>query len=316
MFRFKLSVLALGCALAAGAAAGVDAGALQPARVDAHAGRAAMFDATRAGTRIVAVGEHGYVLLSDDDGKTQRQAKSVPVDFALTSVSFADPRHGWAAGHGSAIIHTSDGGETWSLQHRDSTVDQPFFTVYFRDAQTGWAAGLWSLLLATRDGGKSWTPVSLPPPEGRKRADLNLFKIFPGGAGELFIAAEQGTVLHSSDDGQHWRYLSTGSKASLWAGIATPGHALLVAGLRGKMLRSTDNGASWTPVVSGTEGSVTQLASDGTALWASSLDGSLMRSSDDGLSWTRAVAGTSSLSAIAARSDGSYVRYAKQGGAQ
>ncbi|MDP3672794.1 MAG: YCF48-related protein [Telluria sp.] len=313
MIRFKMSALALACALGAGAAGAAEEVALRAARLDPHAARAAMLDATRAGNRIVAVGEHGYVLLSDDDGKTQRQAKSVPVDFALTSVSFIDARQGWAAGHGSAIIHTVDGGETWSLQHKDSKVDQPFFSVYFRDAQTGWAAGLWSLLLATSDGGKSWTQVSLPLPEGRKRADLNLLKIFPGAGHELFIAAEQGTVLHSADGGQGWRYLATGSKASLWSGTATPAGTLLVAGLRGKMLRSTDKGASWKPVALGTEGSVTQLKSHGAALWASSLDGSLLRSLDDGLSWTAAASAGGALTAIAARSDGSYLSYAKQG---
>ena len=54
--------------------------------------------ATRAGKRIVAVGDHGVVLLSDNDGKTYRQAKTVPVSSTLTAVAFTDASTGWAAG--------------------------------------------------------------------------------------------------------------------------------------------------------------------------------------------------------------------------
>ncbi|MRV71796.1 glycosyl hydrolase [Duganella sp. FT92W] len=290
-----------------------NAAALQPARADAHAAQAMMLDATRAGRRIVAVGEHGYVLMSDDDGATQRQARAVPADMTLTAVSFADARHGWAVGHGGVIVHTADGGETWSLQRQDAAADQPLLTVYFRDAQHGWAAGLWSLLLATSDGGKTWRQVALPPQDGGKRADLNLLKIFPSQGGQLFIAAERGMVLRSRDDGASWQYLATGSKASLWSGTAAGGHTLLVAGLGGRMLRSTDDGASWAVVDAGTAGSITQLQADAGSVWASSLDGRLLRSADDGRTWETVGAAGEPLTAIAARTGGAYLRYTRRG---
>ncbi|HJV93238.1 MAG TPA: glycosyl hydrolase, partial [Azonexus sp.] len=71
---------------------------------------APMLGAARAGQRIVAVGDYGIVLLSDDQGKTFRQAASVPISSTLTAVSFADARNGWAVGHWGAILRTSDGG--------------------------------------------------------------------------------------------------------------------------------------------------------------------------------------------------------------
>jgi photosystem II stability/assembly factor-like uncharacterized protein len=43
---------------------------------------------TRAGKRLVSVGERGLVLLSDDDGRSWRQARQVPVSVALTQVRF------------------------------------------------------------------------------------------------------------------------------------------------------------------------------------------------------------------------------------
>ncbi|MFT3810430.1 MAG: YCF48-related protein [Micropepsaceae bacterium] len=73
--------------------------------------------AAHAGKRLVAVGEFGHVALSDDDGKTWRQAKTVPTQSTLTSVVFVDEKTGFAAGHDKTILTTADGGETWSVQY-------------------------------------------------------------------------------------------------------------------------------------------------------------------------------------------------------
>ncbi|RFQ06817.1 glycosyl hydrolase, partial [Pseudomonas sp. ATCC 13867] len=65
------------------------------------------------------------VLLSDDQGKNFRQARSVPLSTPLTGVSFVDADHGWAVGHWGAILVTSDGGESWQIQRMASDVDRP-----------------------------------------------------------------------------------------------------------------------------------------------------------------------------------------------
>jgi len=79
---------------------------------------------------MVAVGDRGVVLLSDDGGATFRQAKQVPTRATLTTVAFApDGATGWAVGHWRVILNTRDAGETWILQRDDLSVDQPLFTV-------------------------------------------------------------------------------------------------------------------------------------------------------------------------------------------
>jgi photosystem II stability/assembly factor-like uncharacterized protein len=128
-----------------------------------HAG---MLAVAAAGSRIVAVGDHGTVLLSDDAGRTYRQAREVPTRILLTSVCFVDDQQGWAVGHWGVVLQTRDGGETWKLLRQDTSVDQPLFSVYFTDRSNGLTAGLWSLVLRTTDGGSSWTPVTLPPLPG------------------------------------------------------------------------------------------------------------------------------------------------------
>ena len=74
-----------------------------------------LIDLARAGERLVAVGERGLVLLSDDHGQSWRQA-AVPVSVSLSAVQFVDAHSGWAIGHAGVVLATRDGGESWVVQ--------------------------------------------------------------------------------------------------------------------------------------------------------------------------------------------------------
>lgn len=256
--------------------------------------------AARAADRLVAVGEQGMVLLSDDDGAQWRQAKQVPFDGLLTSVSFPDGSEGWAVGHAGAILHTEDAGETWSVQRTDTSVDQPLFAVHFFDRRHGVAVGLWSLVLVTDDGGANWQQQTLPAPDGARRADLNLFNLFVNPRGELFAPAERGRVLRSTDRGRTWSYIDTGYTGSFWCGAALPDGTLLVGGLRGSLYRSNDDGASWTRVETGAKASITSIiALSERTVVAVGVDGLYLRSDDGGQSF-HAVPGQEHASLTAA----------------
>jgi photosystem II stability/assembly factor-like uncharacterized protein len=280
----------------------------------AHATQAGMLAATRAGDRIVAVGDHGVVLLSDDGGRSHRQAKSVPIDVTLTSVSFVNGKVGWAAGHWGVVLHTEDGGETWTRQRLETSQDRPLFAIHFFDANTGVAVGLWSLVLVTQDAGKSWQKVEMPVPEGAKKADLNLFNLFVDAKGRLFAAAEKGMVLRSDDRGQHWAYLTTGYNGSFWAGLVTSDGTIVVAGLRGSLYRSTDDGRSWTRVDTRTKSSITSLARVDGDIVGVGLDGLVLRSQDGCATFKTDVhSERGSLTALAVNARGQTVLYSVRG---
>ena len=63
---------------------------------------------SRPVTRLLAVGERGFVLLSDDAGKTWK-AVPTPVTRTLTGCIQGRTR-GVAVGHGASIVRTEDGG--------------------------------------------------------------------------------------------------------------------------------------------------------------------------------------------------------------
>lgn len=257
---------------------------IQPAEITTAATKAMILSTARAGKRIVAVGDHGIVLLSDTDGAEFRQARFVPVRSTLTAVCFVDGNTGWAVGHWGIVLRTDDAGENWKVQRSDTAVDQPLFSVYFRDKENGWAVGLWSLMIRTGDGGKTWAPVRLPVPPGGKKADRNLQKIFANRMGTLFVAAEQGLVLKSYD-GESWSYVNTGYKGSFWTGIVLNNGTILVGGLRGTIYRSTDDGRSWKESKTDYKSSITDFTETGGKVLAVGADGTSLESEDNGTSF-------------------------------
>jgi photosystem II stability/assembly factor-like uncharacterized protein len=245
------------------------------------AARSLMLSAALAGQRIVAVGERGTVLLSDDDGASYRQAQHVPAAATLTGVSFVNERLGWAVGHWGLVLHTRDGGENWDIQRSDLDNDQPLLAVHFLDERRGTAVGLWSLILQTEDAGTTWQTIDPPVTSQTRRFDLNLYHLFQGQRGELFASAEQGKLLKSTDAGRSWSLLDTGYTGSLWAGVQLLDGTLLVGGLRGTLLASEDQGLTWVALQTDSTSSITGLhqLADGSVVGAA-LDGVMLNSRD------------------------------------
>lgn len=220
-----------------------------------RAEKAPIIAAARAGRRVVAVGDYGIVILSDD-GRNFRQARRVPTRSVLTSVFFLDENQGWAAGHDGTVIASDDGGDTWRLLREEPGRERALLSVWFENARHGLAVGQFGLALETEDGGKTWSERRLV--DGAAGAK-HLMQIFAGG-GLLFIAAESGTLLRSGDGGRNWMAVQTDNKGSFWTGLVLADGAMLAAGMRGHIYRSEDGGRKWNEVPGGTRQSITAIA--------------------------------------------------------
>ncbi len=156
-----------------------------------------------AGTRTFAPNLWGQVILAtQDSGRTwitqyehAPRADRLSSAHRLDSIHFTDTRNGWAVGnteqylnskggweeHG-AILHTADGGRTWTEQGTDICVSIAceFSAVQFIDSQNGWA-----LSAKTR---------------------------YPGGAIQL---------AHTTDGGNHWSWVDTGVSSNVAVGFAS-----------------------------------------------------------------------------------------------
>jgi photosystem II stability/assembly factor-like uncharacterized protein len=251
----------------------------------ARAEKSLLLDVTRAGARLVAVGDRGHILFSDDQGKSWTQSK-VPTRQLLTAVYFVDDKHGWAVGHDAQILVSTDGGVTWTKQFEDLQREAPLLDVWFKDAEHGFAVGAYGALLETTDGGKQWSDVA-ERLDNEDQFHLNgIAQVKDAG---LFIVGEQGSMFRSSDDGQTWQKLEGPYQGSLFGviGTAQP-RTLLAYGLRGNLYRSTDFGDSWQQIeLKAARGTLEFGLASATLLDDGSLvlvgnGGSVLRSSDDG----------------------------------
>lgn len=247
----------------------------RPALAVRSPARAVLLAATAAGPRLVAVGEHGIVVLSDDDGVSWRQARAVPTGVSLTAVRFADARSGWAVGHAGVILHTGDGGETWSRQADGRSLakvalaaagrttddrltraaeslvadgpDKPLLDLQVFDSQHALVIGAYGLAFETVDGGGGWTSAMdrLDNPKA-----LHLYALKADGD-TIYIAGEQGLLLRSEDRGRSFRRLAS-PYAGSWFTLAVPGKGFVIAaGLRGNAFVSADAGNSWARLQGG-----------------------------------------------------------------
>ncbi len=278
----------------------------RPAIISSRASHSVLLAATRAGQRIVVVGERGIVLLSDDGAKTWRQAR-VPVSVTLTAVQFPGEKVGYAVGHFGVVLRTDDGGESWTLlfdgtraakladesakalastKQADAALqqlaaatarlvadgpDKPFLDLLFESETAGTVVGAYNLIFRTEDGGKTWTSWMdrIENPKGNHLYALREVK------GALYLAGEQGLFLRSDDRGQSWKRLTTPYNGSFFTAAAYPDGTLVVAGLRGNAFATADQGKTWRKI-EGPPVNITALAPAGDTLLATNFAGMIL----------------------------------------
>jgi photosystem II stability/assembly factor-like uncharacterized protein len=255
--------------------------------------RAVLLGAAQTGARIVAVGERGIVILSEDGGQRWRQVP-VPASVTLTAVRFADKDHGWVLGHGGTVLGTSDGGQSWkrlldgrqlaqvmraaakasgdaaALKSAERLVtdgpDKPLLDLVVFDARRVLVVGAYGIALFTQDGGTTWQSwrARLDNPK-----ELHLYAVRQRGD-RIVIAGEQGLVLQSTNGGASFQRIATPYAGSFFTLELPDDKAIVVAGLRGNAWRSANAGANWSQMASPVPVSITASAigADGKVLFA------------------------------------------------
>ncbi len=284
-----------------------------PALQSRYAAFTPMIGVAKAGKRIVAVGIHGHIVFSDDEGKTWTQAKDVPVSVDLLSVSFVNDKLGWVTGHGGVVLNTTDGGNTWTKQldgkmsaefttkyfesktGADVTPDferaarqakalvdemntQTLLTISFQNEKMGYVGGTFNRLFRTDDGGKTWAPLM---DRTKNPKELHFYDIAFNSTA-TYLTGEQGIVWRIDTAKNEFTALQTPYNGTLF-GLILDGSNILVYGMRGSLLRSADEGKTWERINLGTNAGISGgvVLGDGRIAIANQA-GSLMISSDHG----------------------------------
>ena len=237
-----------------------------------------LLDITQTDAHLVAVGERGHIILSSD-GNSWQQVE-VPSTSTLTGVYFVN-QQGWAVGHDSSILHSSDGGQHWQLQNFAPELQRPLLDVLFFNAQHGIAVGAYGTFLRTKDGGKTWLSELhaefLNPDDQQYMNELRredevfyqqeLASILPHlnsvtlSGDTLYLAGEAGLLAFSEDFGAHWQRMEIEYSGSFFSIARTSSGSLVAAGLRGNLYSYDEPSRTWNAISSGSNASLNAIIS-------------------------------------------------------
>jgi photosystem II stability/assembly factor-like uncharacterized protein len=279
-----LTALAAGWGGAVMAAGSLPAALQRPALTVARPTAANLLAVARNGGRLVAAGERGLIIYSDDSGRHWTQAK-VPVSVTLTALRFVSAREGWAAGNMGAVLRTVDGGATWTRvfdgraaatlaeqaaqqawdaakpdpqnaehplnllledAHRlvDEGADKPFLDIQLRADGSVLVVGAYGLAFSSADGGRTWQAHMKDLPNPNGSTIYGAIQRQQ----EQYLFGEQGLLLRAAAADAAFSAQASPANGSLFGALTLKQGPLMLFGLRGKVYRSTQPGAPWTEV--------------------------------------------------------------------
>ena len=144
---------------------------------------------------VVGNGERfGYVLKTLDGIEWEKVWESN--EHSLAGVSFLNESVGWAVGGDGAILHTVDGGRTWTAQQ--SKQKENLLSVAFADPQNGYAVGVKGTILHTSNGGRTWE-------KQLSGTDNSLIRVAVAGSDVAWAIGQDRMLLQTTDGGVNWK---------------------------------------------------------------------------------------------------------------
>lgn len=220
------------------------------------------------GTRFVAAGELGHILIADSAGGPWREAGVEPQRRStFTRAAFVGEKVALAVGHDGWIVRSEDGGETWTEAAFDQGRPDPLLGIAGPFDGTLFTFGAFGLFMTSTDQGRSWQPAPLVIESDEKagaaapavdpnddpfanfgaqdsQADRHLNAMVRLPDASLVLVGERGLVLQSRDGGASWKSLDTGYTGSFFGALALDAR-LLVFGMRGNAYYTDDQGGTW-----------------------------------------------------------------------
>ena len=251
-------------------------------------------DADRAGERIVAAGERGHIIFSDNAGDSWTQGQ-VPVSVTLTGVDFGSETHGWAVGHSGVVLHSEDAGETWDLQL--TGVGAAELAIETRQEEIEAMEARIEEAPEEDVGDLEWELEDLVFSLENMQSDLEIGPVNPlldvwfENESHGFVVGAYGMILRTTDGGQSWKdmgpQLDNPRSFHLNSISRITGGALVIVGEAGQIFVSVDNGENWERRESPYEGSLFGVLGTGSVneILAFGLRGNTFKSSDLGKNW-------------------------------
>ncbi len=174
-------------------------------------------------------------------------------------IEFINVTHGWLVGslNRPAILHTNDGGLTWSVQYENE--DIRFRSLSIPDPKNIWA-GSNGRLLHSIDGGISWTDISI------LITAPSIVEFYNESYG--CVGSTTG-LLVTTDGGLTWQETSSWSDGVIIKDISITQTIIRIATSQGIYL-SKDAGTTWTKEISNPTDAICFV--DNNTIWAAHYD--------------------------------------------
>lgn len=267
------------------------------------------------GKVLIAVGERGAILRSEDSGRNWTAATVPAKSFDLRAVVHHPTTGAWiAAGTAGAILRSLDAGRTWT--RLDHQLNLTFEALFFEPTSSAiLIGGEDGLVGRSTDAGVSWhlTRIRMQDPV----TPITAFHALPG---QVIATSALGRFLTSVDKGASWELQEMGSDAYFTDVAFDPDRRVaLMTSHIGDVCRREAGDDVWERVELGSGDQKKFLSAirhdpRTKSLLVSGHHGMAARSTDGGSTWQRVATGfDTSMESLAQLADGRYVGFGEGG---
>ncbi len=197
------------------------------------------------------------------------------------------------------LLHTSDGGEIWEIQHHSAGKGWELYSVNFLNELQGWAVGNNTAVVKTTDGGQTWSRVT----SGTGDFPYNEFY------DTHFLDEQTGYVIyHNAKFGSEYMILKTTNGGSSWHNsimqLNSRPHSMFfydkhtgwVCGRNGSVVKTIDGGENWDELDTGISEHLYDIYFISELIgWAVGSSGVVVHTQDGGETWTAQETNTNNL---------------------
>ena len=213
-----------------------------------------------AGTRSIAVGQQGTILVRD--GRKPWKKVDAVTDRRLLRVSVNKDGLAMAVGAFGTLLRSTDNGETWSelkpdwaaiyktevIGEFEAIRDEPtLYVVKVFDDGSIVIGGEYGQLSRSTDAGDHWTPVVHVEAAEKGSIPPTIFGMHFRDDGTGYASGQDGLIISTPDSGKSWTQLQTQSRAGLFDVESTQDGHVIAVGMRSGLV-SADAGKTWQPL--------------------------------------------------------------------
>jgi photosystem II stability/assembly factor-like uncharacterized protein len=200
-------------------------------------------------SKIIAVGDNGYIIKSTDGGRNWRNIPTFTPYF-LRAIQAPTDSMLYAVGTWRTVLKSEDQGESWYPLNinmsRNVNITTWYNDVFFLNKEKGYVVGDDAIVAWTLDGGRSWKDTSF---SGQLSSRLNCVTFADDSLG--FISGGSNALFRTKNGGRTWEKINIdfiGFNVNVTKVTFLNTLTGFAVGDNGVCIKTTDGGTTWTSI--------------------------------------------------------------------